>query len=1046
MRAILFTTTLIFSTLIHAQSVVINSASHPESSYAAEELTREVLISGNACSDISNFQFKDNPSAPFPNTNRSWGYFEKGNSTFPFEKGIILTTGFARRAEGPNTGIISDGGYNWTGDANANTLAGGGTNNATVFEFDFIPYGSEIAFNYIFASEEYPTFACSQYNDVFAFIISGPGITNDPGLGGKNIARLPNGAPVTINNVNNDYCGDATYYVHGSFPYIEHGGRTTVLTAHSEVIPGETYHIRLLIADTSDTSYDSAVFLEAGSFNLGSTLVDIYGDEIQDGKLLCDIEEYPLIANVSSPVATFQWYFNDEIIPGATENQYIATETGKYSVEVFAVSCQTEAEVNLTFSKTPEAIPYYEVHECSIDGSYVFDLSEFNSTLSTTEGAEFTYYTSNLGAIIQNPALQIIDFENHLINTSVTVYVRIETEDGCYVVVPMVFNIGKRPDTQEVIYSICDTDGNNSEEFDLTTQSLHLITSDPTGVIVEYYLDAETTQIIDNPSAFVNTSNPQTIFAKIYYEDELDEECIAVEELTLYVEEFPEIQADEIIICDNLNDGIEEIDLTQNNIVVTSGIGSTLHYFTEIGGTEIPNPNNFLINSPSTTFFVLVRNTAATCENYQTLTITMLDSPELANESVHLQNCSLTQYSNYYLPDANSSLVNSTNGLTFTYHLSYEQAFTGSNPLPNNYQNTSPNQIVYARISNANNCFNIGEVELNTVTTHEVLNNTLTVCDNPYEVSDGFGTFNLTQMYTSISSALGGGNYFVTYHTSLNDAVNGDNPISTPTHFENTSNPQMIYTRASNSQGCAGLVDFKLEVLSVPEFELSTNKITFCANDADKTFEFYEPFESYTWYGPGGDIVSNESFVEFIQQGIYTLEVTSADMECPARREIEVTYDAPPIISDIVVDGSTVTVHAHGGYGPYLYSFTNGLTWTDNPVFYDMPPGVYEMLIKSKYGCVSNAKVFGVLGVPNFISPNGDGINDNWTIRALDTFPNSHIKIFDRYGKIFVDRPLKTGFEWDGTYLGRPVQSGNYWYIIILEDGRKIQGHITVRN
>ncbi|MDX9704437.1 MAG: choice-of-anchor L domain-containing protein [Weeksellaceae bacterium] len=1045
MRAFFFICTLTLSTLIPAQSIIINPVSQPESNYSAEELTREVLVSGNACSDISNFQLKDNPSAVFPSVNRSWGYFEKGSSTFPFERGIVLTSGYAKSAEGPNTGIVGDGDYNWTGDGNANTLAGGSTNNATVFEFDFIPFGSEIAFNYIFASEEYPTFACSSYNDVFGFIISGPGITNDPGLNGKNIARLPNGLPVTINNVNNNYCGDATYYVPGPFPYIEHGGRTTVLTAYSEVIPGETYHIRLLIADTADTNYDSAVFLEAGSFNLGSTLVDIYGDEIEDGKLICDLEEYTLIANVTSPVAVFQWYFNGELIPGATENQYIATETGNYSVEVSAVSCQTEADVNLIFSKTPEAVLIYEAHRCSLDGTYLFDLSEFNSSLSTTNDIHFTYYTSNLGAQTQNPNSQIIDFENYFVNTTGTVYVRIEADGGCYVVVPLILSIGKKPDTQEVPYPICDTNGDGFATFDLNSQNNLLITSDPTGLTFEYYLDAGLTQLIPNPDNFVNTSNPQIVFVKAYYPDEADEECIAVEELTLIVEEFPELQSDNIVICDNLHDGSEEIDLTQNNIVITSGIGTTLHYFTEIGGQEITNPESYLLTSSPVTFYVLVRNTNESCEDYQTLTVSMLESPEVISDTIHLQNCSLTQFSTYYLPDANSHLVNSTNGLTFTYHFTYQQAFNGTNPLPQNYQNTSPNQIVYVRIQNSNQCFDIGEIQLNTVTIHEELPDALTVCDNPYETNDGFGTFNLTQMYSSIATVLGGGNYFITYHTSLDDAVSGNNPIINPTEYENISNPQTIYTRAKSNQGCAGIVDFKINVLSVPEFELRES-ITFCANDFDKSFEFFDPFESYTWYNPSGDVVSTESLVVFNQQGTYTLEVTSPDSQCVGRREINVQYDAPPVISSIVVDENTVTVYANGGFGPYLYSYTNGLNWSDHSILYDIPPGIYEMIIKSKYGCISDAKIFGVLGVPNFFSPNGDGINDTWRIRALEVYPNTQIKIFDRYGKLFVDRPLISGFEWDGTYGGRPVPSGDYWYIITLEDGRMIKGHITVRH
>ncbi|MGB6092863.1 MAG: choice-of-anchor L domain-containing protein, partial [Moheibacter sp.] len=158
-------------------SIMVNPAGSAESNFTAEQLLTDVLLDGGSCSSSSNFQLKDNPTEPFPGANRSWGYFKKGTSNFPFEEGIVLTSGYAKDAEGPDSGIVSKGGYEWLGDDDASVLALIGTNNATVFEFDFVPQGNVISFRYIFASEEYPDWVCSSFNDVFAFIISGPGIT-----------------------------------------------------------------------------------------------------------------------------------------------------------------------------------------------------------------------------------------------------------------------------------------------------------------------------------------------------------------------------------------------------------------------------------------------------------------------------------------------------------------------------------------------------------------------------------------------------------------------------------------------------------------------------------------------------------------------------------------------------------------------------------------------------------------------------------------------------------------------------------------------------
>lgn len=411
-----------------------------------------------------------------------------------------------------------------------------------------------------------------------------------------------------------------------------------------------------------------------------------------------------------------------------------------------------------------------------------------------------------------------------------------------------------------------------------------------------------------------------------------------------------------------------------------------------------------------------------------------------------MENCSLTDYTQFYLPDLNSSLVADTTGLTFSYHLTFNDAMNGSNPLPNTYQNAEPDQIIFIRVENGDGCFDIGRAQLSAVLRHEQLADIIEVCDDPYEINDGIAHFDLTQFHTQIENALGGTNYNIKYFTNLEDAVSGNNPISDPANYQNQTNPQTIYAQASSGQGgCAGVVDFNIRVLPVPEFELP-DYVAFCVDEPQKIYQFGGDFDSYVWYDSAGNPVATGPQINFSTGGIYTLEVTLNELDCPARREIEVIFDTPPVIHEIQVDGNNVSVYASGGFGPYQYSFNNGLTWGSSGIFNNMEGGVYEMLVMSKYGCISESKKFAVLGIPNFISPNGDGKNDTWFIRGLEAYPNSHVQIFDRYGKMFVDRKIGSDFVWDGRYKGEPVASGDYWYIITLEDGTKISGHISVRN
>ncbi len=1054
MRSILFFILSVISISLYSQSIVVNPAGAPESALGARDLTFEVLMDGSECTEISNFTFKDNPQAQFPNANRSWGYFEKGTSDFPFESGILLTSGYAQNANGPSGGVVSDGAYSWTGDPDIEYLMNLTTNfhvdswNATIFEFDFVPLGNEISFNYIFASEEYdPLYACSDYNDAFAFIISGPGITADPGLTGKNIALLPNGDYVTINNVNNQYCGDDTYYVNGPFQAIEHYGRTVPLTAYSEVEAGATYHIKLVVADASDTQFDSAVFLEAGSFDLGGTMVDLSGAELGDDELLCDLTEYTMMVNVNAPDVVYEWYLDGNLIPGENSQTYTATVSGYYEVKVTSGSCSTEVGVELTFSESPTGTDY-EDFVCTESGDFTFDLSDYNPFLGSPD-LIYTYYNSYNGAENELAIDEITDFQNFALSytdSEVIVYVRVENVDGCYDIVELTLQVGIGPETVSDTDAVCDDDGDGLAVFNMEEFALeNLIVSDPTGLIIEFYRDAAATDLILNPEAYTNeTPNTQDVYVKIYNPLMGEDACINLEILTLKVQEFPEIQPDEIQTCDNLNDGVDFVDLTQNQIVVTEGITTTLHYFTEMGGTEITNPENFEVTSNPMIIYVLVKNEDGTCENYTELTISFMEAPEATDELVTIDECSIDNYSTYNLPSINPALVADITDLSFTYHLTFDEAFNGLNALPDNYQNTSPDQIIFARVQDLNGCFDIAEVMLDTHLVHNELEEIISVCDDPYENNDGIASFDLTQMKPSIENSLGGTEFTIRYFVSFEDALANTNAISNPAEYTNETSPQTIYSRATDGNGgCAGIVEFNIEVLEVPEFNLP-DYLVFCNYDT-KEYDFPQPFETYTWYDSNGTVISNNNVVAFNQEGIYTLEVTSAELSCPAMREVEVIFDNQPIITNIEVIENTIKISANGGLPPYQYSYNNGLTWTDDFVIHNVPGGIYDLIVKSKYGCISTAKTFGVLGIPNLITPNGDGRNDFWVIKGLEVYPNAHIKIFDRFGKIFVDRPLNAEFIWDGKYLGNPVAPGDYWYIISVEDGKSISGHITVR-
>lgn len=188
--------------------------------------------------------------------------------------------------------------------------------NVITLEFDFIPKSNHLQFDYIFASNEYSSFTCSRYNDIFGFFLSGPGIDGPFENRAKNIALVPNpldpslftNTPVIINSINSgipshfdsSLCDsvDLNWRMYSKF-YVDNSsqnsisflGHTTPLSSKVKLIPCETYHIKIAIADCGDGMLNSAVFMKENSFNVSSNMSYSISSNMTD--LLDTLWEYP---------------------------------------------------------------------------------------------------------------------------------------------------------------------------------------------------------------------------------------------------------------------------------------------------------------------------------------------------------------------------------------------------------------------------------------------------------------------------------------------------------------------------------------------------------------------------------------------------------------------------------------------------------------------------------------------------------------------------------------------------------------------------------
>lgn len=326
----------------------------------AQVLVQKLLGTGVT---VSNVSLKGHP--------KMTGIFNNiGGTKIGIDSGIVLTNGRAKTEGLGSFGVDGDGStvalnanafnrWNFPGDQDLTDIVLENTHDACVLEFDFVPLGDSIKFNYVFSSEEYTDFACTQFNDAFAFFIRGPGIT-----GLKNIALIPgSNLPVTINNINEKACAlfPQYFFNNESNKFFTHNGHIKVFTAREQVQPCQTYHLKLVIADVFDDDLDSGVFLEAGS--LSSNAISIFNSTQVDQQ-----HNYYLVEGCSAGSFKIKRP-NAEVSPLTVSLSYAGTAINGIDMQLLPATVtipanQTEVIVNVipVIDNIPEGIELIKIY------------------------------------------------------------------------------------------------------------------------------------------------------------------------------------------------------------------------------------------------------------------------------------------------------------------------------------------------------------------------------------------------------------------------------------------------------------------------------------------------------------------------------------------------------------------------------------------------------------------------------------------------------------------------------------------------------------
>ncbi|SHH03408.1 gliding motility-associated C-terminal domain-containing protein [Flavobacterium micromati] len=671
------------------------------------------------------------------------------------------------------------------------------------------------------------------------------------------------------------------------------------------------------------------------------------------------------------------------------------------------------AQTTLTVYPKPIITSSTELKQCDDDnnGKTTFNLTQKNNFISADVTNTFTYFENSSDAIIGNGSSKIINPTAYINTTPFTqiIYVRVETTNGCATIGTLDLKISTTTisPTFSRPFSTCDdlTSVANSDYDGISVFDFHSVTN-----------DIKTT--------FLTGTIPYSIN---YYRNE--------------------------------NDALSEVNPLNQNFPPDLTNPSSIYNYRNIG---YPNNQQIWVRVDSD-----IDNACFGLGPYINLTVEKLPS---ANPVTIPRQCDDNQDGiiTFNTSTLESDLLgtNQTSTVTITYFDALNNPLRDVNgalitsPFPASF--TTSSQIIRAVVTN-NTTLRCSDENLIVFTVNDlpevfaVATELTTVCDdetNPL-LQDGKYPFDTSTFQNTLLRG----------QTGMNIKFFDQNGISLPSPLPNpfvtaTQNISVVVENSINPTCSASLIlPFIVRPLPVINLNLDAKQDELvCSNlptffvtlDAGITNASATTTYTYIWSRDniilGGEI---NSTLDVNTAGTYTVEVSTL-LGCSRKRTIKVTPSDIATITtvDIVdfTDVNTVTINTTGK-GIYEYSLNDPSgPFQSSNVFDNVPSGIYEVYVNDTNGCGIVSKSISVIGVPKYFTPNNDGVNDYWNVKGItDRFnAKTTIYIFDRYGKL-LKQINPTGLGWDGTFIGAPVPSDDYWYTIKLEDGRESKGHFSLK-
>jgi len=811
--------------LTQAQQITIDNSQTPDQLINA-------LVEG--CVEVNNISSPVNGSV---NGFSSYGYFEKGSSNFPFENGIILSSGNVDSAgNAQNTNALNEGETSWQTDPDLETALGiNNTLNATAIEFNFTSATSNINFNYILASEEYFADYPCNYSDGFAFLIKEAGTTQPY----QNIAVIPGTSiPVNTNTIHEEIVGFCDAENESLFEGYNIGdtnfnGRTTVMSASASITPHVEYNIKLIIADQTDRNFDSAVFIEANSFNNN---IDLGADFST-----CDAFT-TLSAETNNPQANYEWFLDNTIISNETNSTLIATNSGSYSVVISVplneTICTFEDDITIVLNSTQSFSQLNDFEQCddaSNDGTENFDLTTLNTEVENAIPASnytISYHDSNQNAMDNTNEFNTIDNSTN----PETIYIRaIDNNSGCVYIstVQLVVNPALTISAPSDI-EIC---SNGSGDTILSDNDSE-ITSNNLNYNVTYHYSQVDADNGENaiPSPYTPTNSTEQLFIRVV---DVTTGCIAFTDITVANLESPNVNntPQQINACEQDNDGIEIFDLASIINDVLQGVANvtvSYHILQEDANNDInpiENPTQFQNITPDLQIvYIRIENNNNSC--YEIVPIELhTNILETGTDIRNFGSCDEAPddgISSFDLEAITEVIANDLEDIIITYYETEDDLNNNTNAIDTSvlYEVQNNFQQLYLLIENPD-CTNTTEIQLNVNDSVIILNNDpVTYCDTN---DDSLTSVELASFNTIVN--IGIENPIVTYFETETDAESNINIIAP--FYDNTVNPFIVYVKvADGTTGCYDIKPLQIDVLPAPSVNPASDFVI-CDNNQD---------------------------------------------------------------------------------------------------------------------------------------------------------------------------------------------------------------------